>query len=56
MASKGLQPVCLFLAIFPSVLCVILVSIRVWTRTRKKLFGLGECPSIMSVKRKKLTP
>lgn len=49
MADKGLQPVCLFLAVFPSLLCIVIVSVRLWTRARKKLFGLGGCSSKMGV-------
>ena len=45
MANKGLQPVCLFLATFPSITCVVVVTVRVWMRTRAKLFGLGRFDS-----------
>ncbi|KAF2127168.1 hypothetical protein P153DRAFT_344544 [Dothidotthia symphoricarpi CBS 119687] len=42
MVNTGLQPVCLFIAIFPSALCVLIVSIRVWTRLKKRQYGIGE--------------
>jgi hypothetical protein len=47
MVSNGLQPVNLLLAIFPSVVCVALVSIRIWMRTKQRLLGIGKdrkCP------------
>jgi hypothetical protein len=42
MANKGLQPVCLFLAIFPSIFCVGLVAIRIFMRLRKDKLGIGK--------------
>lgn len=42
MVDQGLQPTALFLAIFPSILCVVIVSVRVWMRWRKKLLGIGK--------------
>jgi hypothetical protein len=41
MASRGLQPICLVLAAVPSVLCVFVVALRVWTRWRSKKYDLG---------------
>jgi hypothetical protein len=41
MSGKGLQPICLVLAIVPSVLCVFIVALRVWTRCRSKKFATG---------------
>lgn len=49
MANNGLQPVNLFLAIFPSVVCVALVSIRIWMRSKQRLLGVGKeskCPAL----------
>ena len=49
MANNGLQPVNFFLAIFPSVVCVALVSIRIWMRSKQRLLGVGKeskCPAL----------
>lgn len=42
MANKGLQPVNLFLAIFPSVCCVMIVSVRIVLRLKGGRLGVGE--------------
>ncbi|KAH7068481.1 hypothetical protein FB567DRAFT_457275 [Paraphoma chrysanthemicola] len=41
MLNRGLQPLCIVLAILPSVLCVLLVSFRIWTRWRGRKYGIG---------------
>lgn len=42
MSSKGLQSVKLFLAIFPSIICRGIVSLRVFIRLKGGKLGAGE--------------
>ncbi|KAH7061649.1 hypothetical protein BKA63DRAFT_573362 [Paraphoma chrysanthemicola] len=42
MVDRGLQPLCIVLAILPSVLCVLLVSLRIWTRWRGRKYGIED--------------
>ncbi|KAF2996920.1 hypothetical protein E8E13_006065 [Curvularia kusanoi] len=42
MVNKGLQPVNLVLAILPGVICVPIVSVRIWMRLRQQLLGVED--------------
>ncbi|KAF2028118.1 hypothetical protein EK21DRAFT_102072 [Setomelanomma holmii] len=44
MVNRGLQPLCVVLAILPSVLCVMLVSLRVLMRWRDRKYGVEPQP------------
>jgi hypothetical protein len=54
MVNKGLQPLCLFLAIFPSVCCVVIVAMRMTMRVRKGRTGIGKSIGLPCFRVKKI--
>jgi hypothetical protein len=42
MVDRGLQPLCVFLAVFPGVFSVFIVGLRIWIRVKSKQYGIGK--------------